>query len=115
LAREVLADARILVSQDRYRSAANRIYYAISHSARALLTSLGIECKSHSGVISKFGECIVNENLTERKYGKYLNQAFNLRQKSDYQVIIEINETEIDELLKNAEEFIDEIEGIIKR
>jgi len=54
LAHEMLIDAKLLLSEDRYRSVANRVYYAFFHSARALLTRLGVECKSHAGTISKF-------------------------------------------------------------
>ncbi len=115
LAHEMLVDAKLLLSEDRYRSVANRVYYAFFHSARALLTLLNVECKSHAGTISKFGECVVNKNLIHRRYGKYLNQAFNLREKSDYQVILSIDEDEIENLLEHAEDFINEIENIVKK
>jgi len=52
--------------------------------------------------------------LIEKRHGKYLNQAFNLREKSDYQVIATIDEAEIEELLNHAEDFINEIERIIE-
>ncbi len=114
LAHEMLTDARLLLSEGRHRSAANRVYYAFFHSARALLTHLGVECKSHAGTISKFGEHITKEGLIEKRYGKYLNQAFNLREKSDYQIIATIDKAEIEGLVNQAEDFINEIERIIK-
>lgn len=58
LAHEMLLDAKLLLSENRHRSVANRVYYAFFHSARALLILLGIECKPHAGTISKFGNVL---------------------------------------------------------
>lgn len=115
LADEILEDAALLLKQRRSRSAINRIYYAMFHGACALLTSLGIICKSHAGVMNRFGEDVIKKKLMDKGYAKYLNQAYNLREKSDYQIIIEINEREIRILYQNATDFLKEIRRILQK
>ncbi|MFH0861152.1 MAG: HEPN domain-containing protein [Candidatus Altiarchaeota archaeon] len=115
LSREFANDARLLVEQNRFRSAANRAYYSVFHAAKALLTSLGVDTKSHAGAIGKFGECVVKEGLLDKTYGKILTRAANMRDKSDYQVIMDVDEIEVRDLVDNLGKFIDAVENIIEK
>jgi uncharacterized protein (UPF0332 family) len=80
-----------------------------------LLTELGVEGRTHAGTISKFGEYVIKTKLMEKQYGRLLNQAFNLRDKSDYQVTAVIDEGEVREIVGKLEYFIDEVERLIKK
>jgi len=42
LAQELLADARLLLAQGRYRSTVSRAYYAAYHACIALMESFGL-------------------------------------------------------------------------
>ena len=52
--------------------------------AQALLLSRNFKTKSHSGMITVFSKEIVEKGLVSKVYGKRLNDAYDLRQKSDY-------------------------------
>lgn len=114
VAEEMLVDANILFAQDRIRSAVNRAYYGIFHAAKAVLLKHNIKTKSHAGALSMFGSEIVKKGLVDKKFWKYFNQAYNLRQTSDYdssESIILKEESE--DTIKNAEEFVNEMKRFV--
>lgn len=115
VALEVLDDARLLLKEKRFRSAVNRAYYAIMHSAKALLTLLGIETTSHPGIIRMFGQEVVKKNLIDKKYAKSLSGAYNLRDKSDYKIMELIKDEKVAEAVKEAEDFVAEIQRVIEK
>ena len=47
-----LNDAKLLLDNESYMTAANRAYYAIFHGARAIMAIDGEDRKRHSGVIA---------------------------------------------------------------
>ena len=49
-----LNDAKVTLELDMYDTAANRSYYSIFHTVRALLALDGKDFRKHSGVISCF-------------------------------------------------------------
>lgn len=67
-AKECLLDAKMLLTGERYRSAANRAYYAIFHAMRAVLALDGVDMKHHSGIISEFRKRYIKTGI--------LTQAF---------------------------------------
>ncbi|WP_423792463.1 HEPN domain-containing protein [Methanocaldococcus indicus] len=55
IAEENLSASKILFENKLYRDAIARAYYAIFHSAKALLLTKNINPKKHAGVIKMFG------------------------------------------------------------
>ena len=54
LAREMLADARLMLERESYRSAVDRAYYAMFHAVRAALHKDGVDLpKTHAGLRSQ--------------------------------------------------------------
>jgi uncharacterized protein (UPF0332 family) len=53
-ARNRYDDALILKNMDRYESAANRLYYALFHTANAMLALKGAASSKHRGVKTLF-------------------------------------------------------------
>lgn len=51
---EDLRTAELLISQEMFKGAANRSYYCVFHSIRAVLALDGVDFKKHSGVIAFF-------------------------------------------------------------
>ena len=49
---EALEDAELLIDSKRYRSAANRLYYAAFYSVLAVLLTKRLQYSKHSAVIS---------------------------------------------------------------
>lgn len=114
LAKERLETAKLLLEHRKVRDAINRAYYAMFNAARALLRLLGIEVKSHEGLITEFGLHIINKGMMDRKYGRMLRIAFEARSSSDYRIGAVFDDEEADNLIKMAEDFIKEVEKVAR-
>lgn len=84
-ARLCLRDAELLLENESCLSAANRAYYAIFHSARALLALDGEDRKHHSGVIAYFQEHYIKNGIFDKEYSHIIHNAFEIRQETDYE------------------------------
>ena len=61
-----LEAAKKTLELEMFDTAANRSYYAIFHSARAVLALDGQDYKKHSGVISNFQKYYIKTGIFER-------------------------------------------------
>lgn len=102
---ECLSSARHLLEIDDYSAAANRSYYAVFHTIRAIMALDGEDRKKHSGVISYFLENYIKTEIFEKKYSYVIKSAFDVRQESDYEDFFIISKSEVDEQIKNVSEF----------
>jgi hypothetical protein len=116
LAKEALEEAKELLKDGYLRGSINRAYYASFHAAKSLLVLLGYEPKKHSGAISLFGKEIVKKGLIQSKYGRILSELFEWRKDADYGPLrIDLTRKRVEELVKNAGDFLDEIEKLRTR
>ena len=111
-ARETLEEARLLGRESRWRGALNRVYYAMFYATLALLAVRQLAASRHSGVIALFHREFVRPGLFAREWARYLDIAFNLRNRSDYQDFITPDVVQIEELLEAAGHFITEAERL---
>ena len=51
----------------------------------------------------------------DKKFGKYLRKAFEMRESSDYEIGIIFGEEEVSTLIKNAEEFLKKAQEFIEK
>lgn len=86
-------------------AAANRSYYAMFYCMTALLYTKEVVAKIHQGVQSKFNELFIKTGLIEMYVGKYVQQAFTLRQNADYDLNASIESAQIKDMLDNAIDF----------
>lgn len=113
-----LNDAKLLLENNSYTAAANRAYYAIFHSARAVLAIDGEDRKRHTGVISYFQEHYIKTGVFDKIYSYILQNAFEIRQEADYEDFYVLFKEEATKQVDNAEKFIlrikEYIEGLDK-
>ena len=112
-AENCLNDAKLLLKNESYMAAANRAYYAIFHSARAILALDGEDRKRHSGVISYFQEHYIKTQIFEKRYSYILQNAFEIRQEADYEDFYVLSKEDVFRQIFNAEEFLKAIAGYI--
>ena len=91
----------------------NRSYYAIFYAARAVMALDGVDRKKHSGVISYFQENYIKTGIFDKELSNIIQDAFNMRQISDYQDFFIISHGDAVEQLKNAGKFCNEIKKYI--
>jgi len=73
-ANSTFAEITILVQNELYRTAANRLYYACYYAATALLINNGYETYAHSGVKALLGLHYIKGNKIDKSLGKAYSQ-----------------------------------------
>lgn len=107
LAAQALIDERLLAD------AVSRIYYAMFYATKALFTRGGLTVKRHASVLNEFGRAYVKTNIIVPEYHQMLIRAFELRQKSDYDIYWEMTLDEVQAQLADAKQFVAEIERVL--
>lgn len=108
-----LEAAKLMFSNKYYSDSANRSYYAIFHSARAVMALDGEDRKRHSGVIAYFQEHYVRTKIFDKEFSKIIQDAFEIRQDSDYEDFFVVSHNDVKEQLKDAERFYNEVKSYI--
>lgn len=111
--RRALRSARLALRDGDTDGAVNRSYYAMLNAARAGLLSAGIPedglPKTHSGLISVFGEHVVKSGKVDPEFGRSMNKAEGLRLRADY-TGVELDPTTAEETVVDAERFVQSVE-----
>jgi len=107
-------DKNLQAAQDQLQkgytdAAVSRGYYAMFYYTTALLLTKNLRFSKHTAVISAFGEHFAKPEIVPRHLHRTLMDAFELRSTGDYEYMEEITEEEAEELLKDAEDFINEL------
>ena len=103
---DCLAQAESLLADSWPGAAISRAYYAMFHAATAALLHRGVSRRSHQGVIGAFGQTFAKTGLIEPRFHRYLADAFDLRQESDYQPVVHLSDAQAREIVERAREFV---------
>ena len=95
-AHEILSDAKILINNNRILSAINRLYYAAFYAVQALLLTKNLSSVKHSGIRSLFQQQFVKEGIIPKELGRFYNQLYKNRQKSDYEDYVQFGKEQAD-------------------
>ena len=112
-AKECLLDAKMLLTAERYRSAANRAYYAIFHAMRAVLALDGVDMKHHSGIISEFRKRYIKTGIFDASLSGIISELSSVREGSDYNDFFIVSKAETIQQVQAAEEFLSEIQAYL--
>ena len=113
-ARKMLEEVESHRQNGFYNMAVNRMYYACYYAATAMLISLGINVKSHDGVRLKLGKEIVMEGRLSPELGRFYSRLFSKRSTGDYDDFVNHTLTTVDELLPQAQLFINTLLAQLK-
>ena len=105
-ARECLRVAEYLLTAEEYLTVLNRTYYAIFHAVRAILALDSVDRTKHSGVISYFQQNYVKTGVFEKEFSKIVQDAFEVRQESDYEDFYVISKEDAIMQYENAKKFV---------
>jgi uncharacterized protein (UPF0332 family) len=108
-AEESLDAAKILLEQRLVRPATNRAYYAMFYAVLALLATKKQETSKHSGAISIFDRDFVKTGLFSKEFSRWIHDAFDLRQRSDYDPQSEVSEDQANEVFERAQVFVGDV------
>ena len=113
-ARNCIEVSKLNLDNDFLSDSVNRSYYAIFYAARAIMALDGIDRKKHSGVISYFQESYIKTGIFTKELSNIIQDAFNMRQITDYQDFFVMGYDDAVEQLKGAEKFCSEIKIYIE-
>lgn len=112
-ANEKLKSAKLLLEAGQYKDSIGRSYYAIFTAIRAILASRQIDFSKHAGVIAYFQKEYIKTEIFDKKYSKYMQQAFQIRNSCDYDDFFIISKQDAQEQYARAEELLEEIRKYI--
>lgn len=110
-AKNLLNQAELLLTNQRYDGSINRSYYAIFNAIRAVLALVRLDSRSHQGVIAYFDRYFVKPGIFEKQFSKIIHTAFDTRQDNDYEDFYDPSEADAKNQYENARLFIREIEN----
>lgn len=112
-AKERLNSAKILLESGSYKDSVGRSYYAMFTAVRALLALERVDYSKHSGVISHFQKEYIKTGIFDKKYSKYVSQAFQIRNNTDYADFFVVSQNDAKEQYEKAMEFYGIIEAYL--
>ena len=114
-ANESLEAARTLLDKNLIRPSVNRAYYAMFYAVLALLAQGKKETSKHSGAIALFDKDFVKQGIFEKDYSRWLHDAFDLRQRSDYTAGYQASPDDAESTLNNAETFVAKVKDVLSK
>jgi hypothetical protein len=85
------------------------------YATRAILALNGVDFSKHAGVIAYFQKEYIKTSKFDKKYSKYLSQAFQIRNNTDYTDFYIVCQKDAQEQYEKAVEFVDAVEKYLKR
>lgn len=107
-----MREADILIGQECFNAAINRLYYACFYAVGALLAKNKITAHTHQGVKQMFGLHFVVTGKVSNEYACFYSQLFNDRVSGDYDDFLFFDEKMLQAIRPQAENFIACIESL---
>lgn len=112
--KEKLHTAENLLKEGSYDDAVSRAYYAAFHAAQAVLLTEGLTAETHRGLINLFGLHFVKTGKIDNKFGRYLSNLKDDREKGDYEIYSAIDEESAREAVQEGREFLKEMNKFLR-
>lgn len=112
--KERLESAQILLDAGKYKDSIGRSYYAIFTAVKSVLAKDRIDFAKHAGVISYFQKEYIKTGVFDKKYSKYLQEAFQIRNNCDYDDFYIVAKADAEEQLIRARKYYDTIYEYLK-
>lgn len=107
--------AKILMDNDLNNDAISRLYYSVLYQTKALLLTVNVDVQKHSTAKVMLAlHFTKNKRITKQTFDVF-NEILNERIKADYNNFLEINNTHAQEFFRKAQNYLQEIELIIKQ
>ena len=112
---ETLNEADKMIENHFWNASINRIYYACFYAVSGLLLKKGIDTSTHKGIRQMFGLHFVQTGLISKEYARFFSDLYDRRQTGDYDDFVSYDEETSVKLFLMANEFVQEIDSLIKR
>ena len=103
---EAIESASLLLKEGYLADSISRAYYAMFYVAEALLYEKDLSFSKHGNVHGAFGEHYVKTGILDKKYHKWLLEAFSRRIASDYDASASFQSSSVRTMIDQAWEFL---------
>ena len=93
--------------------AINRGYYGCFYSVSAVLLREGEKFTKHTGVRAAVHRSLIKTGEIDSSWGRFYDLIFNSRQRGDYQELVVFSPEETEELISQAEGFVDVMASLL--
>ena len=83
-------------------------------AVRALLAIDGQDFSKHAGVISYFQKEYIKTGKLDKRFSKYISQAFQIRNNTDYADFFLVSKQDAEEQYEKAREFLESVERYLQ-
>ena len=104
----------ILIVNEKYPAAVNRIYYGIFYTLLALAIKFDFESSKHKQLIGWFNKEFILKGKVEKNFGKVLRKAYENRTTGDYDTFVEFEKNDVVQLFEEMKQFICRIEQLLR-
>ena len=113
--RESLKAAELMLENELYIPAMNRIYYSMFYAVHALLILKDSAFSKHGQVKGFFNREFIKTGIFPKEFGKLFNTVFEYRHKFDYVDLILPEKELIVDYISEANIFINTLSEFIKK
>lgn len=103
---KALKAADILLQESLFEDAVSRSYYAVMHTAKAVLLYHDTIAESHAALRRLFGNVLIRPERIEKEWAQILANTQDQRIYADYGALIPITEEMTKHLVANAQTFV---------
>lgn len=112
---ESLKSAEVNLKEGLFDESVSSAYYAMFHSVKALLHTVGEEPSTHQGVVTLFGLHFIKPKHIEEEYNDLFIEAKDDREDSDYDITRKFTKTEAEEKLISAQKLTTRINSYLSQ
>ena len=78
-AKETIREVELLIENDFWNAAINRMYYACFYAVGALMVKHNVQVSTHAGIRQQFGKLFVKEGKFDKALAKHYTELFEKR------------------------------------
>jgi len=113
-AENALDETRVLYSKGLLPGSISRSYYAIFHSAAAVLMSQHMEIIKPSAVVPFFDREVVKKGLIETSFQRMFANAYECFQMSEYDIYSDVDQHGANSMLDMSQAFYERMETYLR-
>jgi uncharacterized protein (UPF0332 family) len=113
--KETIIEAKLALDNNQFRSALNRMYYAIFYIVSSLAAKHDFATSKHKQLMGWFNKEFIKPGQIKSVYWDIYSKSYKNRQESDYLDFVEYSKEEIESNYSDMLSFVTEIENLINR
>ena len=112
-AHKTINEVDVLLKNNLLTIAVNRIYYGMFYMILALALKHEFKTSKHQQLIGWFNKSFIKTDKIDKKYGQFINDAFENRSDADYGLFTDFNKVDVNKMFTEMKDLIKTIESYL--